>query len=124
MGSRTLKQSDCTRARPFLLWVLVVRKRHTARVNSCRILRVHPTSAYPPKLTVNVDGADRQPSALGRQRAVAPSHGSGEHRNEGEDYRFREENAPDIADSVRSRREGEIGRYRLSPTNELYRWHD
>ncbi len=32
---------------------------------------------------------DRQPSALGRQRVVAPSHGGGEHRNEGEDYRFR-----------------------------------
>jgi hypothetical protein len=45
---------------------------------------------------------DRQPSALGRQRAVAPSHGGGECRNEGEEYRFREENAPDIADSVRS----------------------
>ena len=68
-----------------------------------RFLRVRATSGYPPKLTVNVDGADRQPSALGRQRAVAPSHGSGEHRNEGEDYRFREENAPDIADSLRSR---------------------
>src|SRR5258708_38426912 len=40
--------------------------------------------------------------ALGRQRAVAPSHGGGECRNKGEDYRFREKNAPDIADSVRN----------------------
>jgi hypothetical protein len=32
---------------------------------------------------VNVDGADRQPSALGGQRAVAPSHGGSERRRGG-----------------------------------------
>jgi hypothetical protein len=45
----------------------------------------------------------RVKSALGRQRAVAPSHGGGKRRNEGEHYRFREENAPDFADAVQSR---------------------
>jgi len=72
--------------------------------HSRRFLRVPATSGYLPKLTLKTDVADRQTSVLGRRRAVAAGQGGGECRNKykGGDNRFREENAPDIADSMRS----------------------